>query len=198
MLTSPKGQIKGIAIREFIAWYGREHGRQPLVDAVLRLPQEDQAHFEVDHEALGILPSTWYPAEIIHRALDSITAGRSRDEVRALAKDAGAATVRGMMKGAHKVVFSYVMTPRRYVRVVQTLWRLNYDSGRVDHEILAPNIHQSFVRDWKGHHAFLCALNFSARVTIYEEMGCNNLEIIDRYCVSDGNEECGSVFTWKE
>ncbi len=196
MINGTKGRVKGAAIREFIAWYARERGREHLVAAVSKLPPEDLEYFDLDHEALGILPSTWYPAAVIHRAIDNITDGLDDEQYAALAQDAGAATVRGMMTGLHKIVFTAVMTPKRFVRVVRNAWRLNYDSGRVDYDIPNQYTHQTFVREWKGHHRFLCALNFSARFTIYREMGCRGLEVRDRYCVDEGREECGGVLSW--
>ena len=190
------GKIKGFSIREFVAWYGPERDGEHVRVVIRGLDANDHAHFDLADAALGILPSSWYPAEVIHRVLDGILRGLSPHEIDALAQAGGAATVRSMMKGLYRTVFSLVMSPRRYGRAVQLTWKLNYDSGWFENIEMAPKKHQGVVHEWAGHHPFLCRMNVAAKAAIYEVMDCERV-VVERSCKSDGGTWCGSVITWE-
>jgi hypothetical protein len=193
-----RGRIKGNAIREFIAWYCGEGQRERLVAALRRLSLEEQALFDVDHRSLGILPSTWYPMITIHHILDEMLAGITLREVDALARAGGEVTVQAMMTGLYRAIFTAVMTPSRFAKLANMAWRTSYDNGWVDNTVIAPNRHRAVVREWIGHHPFLCKLNVAAKVGIYAAMGPRDVVIEDRYCVSEGRSECGSVISWRD
>jgi len=193
------GRVKGNAIREFITWFSGqgEAERARLFAAVRDLPPDEQRLFDAERASLGILPSTWYPMEPIHRILDQLTRGMSAGSIDALAREAGVATIRGMQRGLYKVIFTTVMTPSRYIRVANMAWQLSYDTGRVENHELGPTRHRAIVRDWSGHHHFLCKMNVAAKAAIYEAMGSEEVVIEDRYCVHDGQGECGSLIAWR-
>ncbi|MEZ4451640.1 MAG: hypothetical protein R3B09_19365 [Nannocystaceae bacterium] len=193
-----RGRIKGNAIREFIAWYLSLGHREQLVAAIRRLELEEQALFDFDHRALGILPSTWYSGLTVHRVLDGMLEGMSRREVEALATAGGQVTADTMMTGLYKAIFTAVMTPSRFAKLANMAWRTSYDNGWVDNEVLGPGRHRAVVREWGGHHHFLCKLNVAVKARIYVAMGCQEVLVEDRYCVSDGRSECGSLISWRE
>ena len=191
-----KGRVKGNAIREFISWYEREQSQSGLALAIETLPREHRRHFDTTAHALGVFPSTWYPSESIHAALDALFADKTPKQVATLADAGGRATVRAMMRGLYRVIFTWVMTPGRFGKVVQTTWKLSYDTGRVEHRVLSDNRHQGIVVDWAGHHPFLCQMNVAAKAALYGEMGCRGVNVDQRYCVSDGDSKCGSIISW--
>jgi hypothetical protein len=194
--TYPRGRIKGATIREFIAWHIRTHGHGPLERAIRRLAPEDQERFDIDAACLGVLPSDWFPAEIVHSVLDDLTQDIGEQGYDALVQGAAEATVKGLMTGVQRVVFSTLLTPGVYVKVANLAFRLNYDEGRVSNEELGPKRHKGTVDGWTSHHRFLCRMNVRVKAGIYRAMSCSNVRIEERYCRSDGDAECGSTIAW--
>lgn len=192
-----RGRIKGNAIREFIAWYCGQGERERLTAAIRGLTLEEQALFDLEHRALGILPSTWYPMETVHHLLDRVLGGMRPREVEALASAGGRVTAEAMMTGLTRAIFTAVMTPSRFARLANMAWRTSYDTGWVDNTVLAANRHRAVVREWRGHHGFLCKLNVAVKARIYAAMGCEGVVIEDRYCVDEGRGECGSLIAWR-
>lgn len=191
-----EGRIKGAAIRDFVAWYEHTYGPSRLQEAVRRLSAEGQAEFNLDRECMGVLPSDWLPAQVVHAVLDHLTEGmttQARDE---LAQRAGEAAVNGMMHGVQRVVFATLLTPRTFAKVANLAFRLNYDEGRVVNEEIAPKRHRGYVEGWTAHHPFLCKMNIAIKAGIYEAMKCQNVRVEERFCRSRGDELCGSIIAW--
>jgi hypothetical protein len=192
----PRGRIKGATIREFIAWHLGTHGHGPLERAIRLLAPDEQARFDVEAACLGVLPSDWFPAEIVHAVLDHLTQDLDEAAYEALVQGAAEATVKGLMTGVQRVVFSTLLTPGVYVKVANLAFRLNYDEGRVLNEELGPKRHKGTVEGWTSHHPFLCRMNVSMKAGIYRTMSCSNVRIEQRYCRSDGDSDCGSIIAW--
>jgi hypothetical protein len=190
-----QGRIKGAAIRDFIAWYAREHDLERLKRAVAELPE--QTAFDFGHASLGILPSTWFEATDVHRVLDTLTEGLSAPAYDALARDGGRATVQALMTGLQKIIFTKFMTPGAYGKLANIAFRLNYDVGSVINEELGPRRHAGSVQGWASHHPFLCRMHVTIKAEIYAAMGCKHTEIEQRFCRSDGDTHCGSIIVWE-
>lgn len=88
------------------------------------------------------------------------------------------------------------MTPGRYAKIVSRIWRLNYDTGYVETEVMGPTRHRGVVHDWAGHHPFLCRVNVAIKASIYRAMGCRGVRIESRSCINDGDASCGSIISW--
>jgi len=164
--------------------------------ALAGLSPEERRYFDPTHPALGILPSSWFPAEVVHHALDQLSKGLSEAELDKLAEHGGEAMVKSMMRGAHGIVFSLFISPKRYGRLVKTLWRLNYDTGTATNQELGPTCHQGVVSGWKGHHPLLCRLNVAIKLALYRSIGCKHCTIEKRYCIARGDPDCGSIIRW--
>ena len=114
-----------------------------------------------------------------------------------LAFKAGEGSTDVLRNGVYKVLFGWFLTPGRFARLVKMMWKLNYDSGWVENVELGPKGHKGIVHQWASHHPFLCKLNVAVKVAIYRSMGCENVQIEERYCVSDGDDACGSIIVWE-
>jgi hypothetical protein len=190
------GRIKGTAIRDFIEWYAKTHDLERLKKAILLLPPRRQAAFDFSHGSLGVLSSAWFDAQDMHRLIDYVTAGLSPQAYDALALEAGSATVRALMTGAQKIIFTRFLTPRTYATLAGIAFRQNYGEGTVRSVELGPRRHQGIVDNWTSHHPFLCRMNVAIKAGIYTAMGCQNVRVEQRYCRSDGDEQCGSILVW--
>lgn len=192
------GRIKGAAIRDFIAWYAREHDFDRLKRAIQQLPAQTQANFDLSSGTLGVLPSTWFEAADVHRVLDLITEGLPPPAYNKLANDAGHATVQALMTGVQKIIFSIFLTPGAYAKVATMAFRTNYDAGSVTNEELGPRRHAGTVHGWNAHHPFLCRMHVAIKLEIYAAMGCKQARIERRFCRSDGDDHCGSIIVWEK
>jgi hypothetical protein len=191
------GRIKGAAIRDFIAWYAREHDFERLKSAIRQLPEEAQSAFDFTHGSLGVLPSTWFDASDVHRVLDILTEGLSPAAYDALARAAAHATVVALMSGVQKIIFTTFMTPGAYAKLANVAFHSNYDSGSVRNEELGPKRHLGTVHGWAAHHPFLCRMHVAIKLELYAAMGCSNVRIEKRLCRADGDQDCGSIIVWE-
>lgn len=191
------GTLKGAAFREFLVWYSGAHGGAALADAVGRMPPHLRAELDTLRPALGVIASERYDAALVHALLDAIVAPLSVQEVDRLVVDAAEATIRRMMRGVQRVAFSLLVSPDRYPRIINTLWALTYDTGRVDVEVLDGRHHLGIVSGWRGHHEILCRVNHHAKRPIYEVMGCHDVIVEQTSCVSRGDPDCRSHVRWR-
>jgi hypothetical protein len=191
------GYIKGSATLEFLVWCRRDRGDARVREALGRLMREDRAHFDFDHDAYGLLPSMWYPARVMHHALDELTRGLDDAGLADLARRAGKALVDAKMKGLQRVLFTLFVSPEKYCKLVQRAWDLNYDTGRVEQIVLSDTCQDGRVTGWRGHHAFLCRLNGEVKAELFRRMGCKDVRQGPRRCVAAGDKYCGSTLTWR-
>jgi hypothetical protein len=195
--VSELGTIKGNAFREFLVWFGRARGDERLRAARDLLPEPLARQLEPDRPALGVLASSRYEAELVHALLDALTAGASDHEVDELVRDGARATIDAMMQGVQRTAFRLLVSPTRYPKVVNLLWELNYDSGRVEVVPIAPYEHQGTVIGWRAHHRLICRINHQAKLRLYETMRCRDVVVDQTHCVSLGHEVCRSTVRWR-
>lgn len=195
--SSGPGNIKGAAFREFVVWYTKEQGSERLLAAVDALPESARFHLQPRREALGILAATWYPAEVLHSLLDELLRGVPEDERLGMARGAAGVIMRSTLHGIYRVLFRLMATPELYVRFGSRLWSTHYDSGDLILELEEPTHLQATVRNWRGHHPFICQLNGAALVPIFSEMGCVDPNVNFEACVSRGDTECRYSLSWR-
>jgi len=195
--TDGPGNIKGAAFREFVTWYGKQRGSQRLEAAVAALPEGARSHLQPQREALGILAATWYPAEIVHALLDELLRGVPADERLEMAGAASEAIMRSTLHGIYRVLFRLMATPELYARFGNRLWSMHYDSGDLILELNEPTRLSATVRDWRGHHPFICELNCAALIPIFSEMGCVDVRVTHDACVSRHADACRYSLYWK-
>jgi hypothetical protein len=185
-----KGRIKGTAFREFLVWYGTRYGRERIARAVQRHRQFDDASVD-----LGVLPNVWYPAPLVHALIDELTEGFTQDELAVMAQDAATEIMKKTLRGVYRAVFNLFVTPDRYRRHIDKLWSLHYDNGRPLIEVVGPGAHRVRYVDWAGHHPFVCTLNMSSAIPIYEAMGCRDVSW-SRVSCTDAGGTCESLVRW--
>ncbi|MGH1341664.1 MAG: hypothetical protein ACRBN8_08950 [Nannocystales bacterium] len=197
MAFRPKSGIKGSMLREFVVWYS-EANPGKLQQVIEGLSEELQAPFDPAHPTLGMLPSRWYPAPAVHAVIDSMLDGMLARDVNQLAQMAGATTVARMKdNGVYNLFFRWVLRPSNYSKIIQAMWTLNYDSGRLETIDHGPCRQEGRVHDWNSHHPFLCRTNIAVKRSVWEAMGCIGARIEEQFCISDGAPYCGSVISWQ-
>lgn len=191
------GKIKGNAFREFLVWFEERSGHAALARAFALLPGPLASELDPSRPVLGVLPSNWYSIEIVHSLLDSLTADFSASDLERFTHEAAQVTIARMMRGLQRAAFSLLISPRRYPKVINLLWGMNYDSGRVQVVEQTATCHEGVVSDWTGHHPLICQINHLAKVHMYEAMGCRDVTVQLTRCVSKGDPDCRSVVRWR-
>lgn len=191
-----EGARQGNAFREFLLWYEQDRGQGALLAAFDRLEPALRSELDRDRPALGVLPSVWYPAAVVHPLLDAVTEGAPPAELDRLVREGARHTIDQMMRGVQRIAFSLLVSPARYPRIINTLWRLNYDSGQVRVLVHGPRKHESIVTGWQAHHRLACRLGHASKERMYQVMGCRSVHVRQTACIADGAADCRSVVTW--
>jgi hypothetical protein len=186
---------KGAAIRSFLSWYERRDKKR-LLAALDVVPPEHRAMLDASRDALGVLPSVWYPSPLVHGLVDGVTGGMSEDELSRLAEDGAEVIVRESMTGIYKMVFSLLVTPERYAKNANRIWKMFHDSGTTEIAIVGPAEQRARISGWRGHHPFICRLNRASTAELYRAMKCKNVVLTDEKCVSRGHDVCVSRIVW--
>jgi hypothetical protein len=184
--------LKGAVAVGFLGWFRAIHGDAAVDRALARLGAE-RADYDAGREALGLLPSTWYPADRLHRLLDACTAELPATAFDDVAREAGDAIIASIMTGLHRQLFRLVMTPDRYARYINAIWRQNSDTGRVD-IVPGPREHHSTISSWAGHHPLMCRMVVYGKLRIYRTMGCEEPRVEVLGCAP--TEGCTSRVRW--
>jgi hypothetical protein len=187
------GNIKGVAFGEFLSWYGVRFGSQRLLSATRDLHGKYPDVFDLGRATHGILPSRWYPALLVHEVVDRLTAEFSPKELDSMALDAADVIMNKTLRGVYRAIFALIATPERYVKHIDRLWSLHYDSGRPVVLVMNPTTHRVHYEGWRSHHPFICRLNMAAARAIYIAMGCRDVRLERLGCVSDGARYCENV-----
>jgi hypothetical protein len=191
------GNIKGMAFREFLAWYEQRHGGA-IVEATIRdVESRHHAGLVPEGPYFGVLASRWYPAEVVHDLLDQLTLARSEEELEKMAADAASSVMTHMLRGVYRAMFSLIATPERYVRHAGKLWSTQYDTGESRFTVTGPTEHRVTYVGWTSHHPFICRLNMAAGRPILEAMHCRDVESQRISCVSSGAAKCENLMRWR-
>lgn len=190
--------VKGGAIREFLLWYEKRHGRMHHRAILERIDDAARLDLDADRPALGILASTWYPSAVLFPILDELSRGLSPTERTALAAEGTRAVVRVATKGIYQTLFRTVASPRLYARYIQRAWSFLHSTGKRTIELREEGLALSTVAEWPGHHPMLCEITTETMRCLFEAMGCTDVSVDRIACVSDGSRDCRAWVRYRE
>lgn len=188
--------VKGSGVLPILEYYAAQQGRARLLRLLGELPPDMARLFDLQDEHLGVLVSLWYPAPVVHRLLERMTANATREESTAFIRGASEAVVGATLNGVYRFLFQLMMSPERYVRNVQKLFGRFFDDGVVVKEARGPNAHRTTIRDWHGHHPLLCECFVFSSTYIYTSFGCRDVQSRRTTCVSEGAPVCTFEHSW--
>ncbi len=183
-------------MREILRWHERNGGREHLRSIGLHLPPALRAHVDLEAEALGIIPSVWYPAPLAHAILDGIFASLPRDKRAERMREGAHAAIRVTGRGVYRLVLAKLATPRALASNIQRLWNLLFDDGDRTFRLTSPTEVESVTSDWAGHGAMLCELMTENTAAVLETMGNKNVTVERVACVAHGAPRCVTRFRW--
>lgn len=189
-------RIKGAAIREFLVWIRVRLGDERVRATFARVDDAYRATFDPSADAFGVLASTWYPAPAVHALCDALTDGFTLEQQTALAREGSRVLMDRTMRGLYRFLFEQLVSPARFAAIAPRIWRTYFTSGERSTEILSPTRHDCVLKDWRGHHRFVCLVQVHATTWIYEVTGCRNVATVQSACVADGARECRWTVTW--
>ena len=187
---------KGVALRGLLTWYESVYGRERLVAAARRLPEDHRRFLDEHREMLGVLPSSWYPMPFVHALLDEMLGDFGPTERGGMAAAAARYVMSTTLNGIHRRLFEMFATPQIYARFAQKLWHAYYDTGIFQVRCLDEHSAESVLTAWGGHTPFTCDLNTHAAALIYETMGLEGVAARRTACVDHGAAGCRVVITW--
>jgi hypothetical protein len=190
-------KVKGVAIREFVWWYGQKHGQERLSRAVTHMRAAERSLLVAGDAHLGVISSDWYAAATVHALLDALTLGASEAERQELAREGAQAAIQATLRGVYRLLFQAMMSPDRYARDAQKLFSRYYNTGLMEKTATSPTSHRSVVREWTSHHPLLCDFILYTGIYVYGAMGCRDVALKKTACVSRGDRECVFTVDWK-
>ncbi len=191
------GRIKGAAIREFLRWYVERVGEARAAELFRQVPSPHRAFFDPSSPTLGVLASTWYPAPAMHALCDAVTGNLAPSQQLVLAREGSRALMESTLRGVYRFLLQQMVSPERFAALAPRVWRTYFDSGDRSTDIVSPGRHDGIIRDWAGHHPFICAVQVHATTWIYENTGCKQVATFQTDCVSRGSAFCKWTTTWR-
>jgi hypothetical protein len=195
--TGP-GKTKGMGWVEQIRCYQSLHGRDKLIAAVRKMPDKWRQGIDETHPSLGVLDATWYFEEQRNAFFDAIVADLTLLQQQTLARAMSKAVMERSVRGLHRMIFTIMATPERFVKHAQSLWDVHHDTGQLRMTQLSPTSIEAAVLDWPTHHPFGCMLNHYSCMVTLEAMGCFDMSE-RRVCLSTTHtSECVGVYYWRK
>jgi len=196
-METSTSRAKGVAFKELLIWLDQRLGRDKLLQALAHLPPEYKNIIRVEAANFGILSSSWYPFPFVHKLLDELTGSMSRQERFDLAQEASRAIMEATLQGMYKAIVRAFVSPNLYAKFATKLWQSYYDSGDFKVVITADgHSADSTVKNWSGHHSFVCDMNLMAATAIYEAMGLKEVSSKRVSCIDEGAPYCHFITSW--
>jgi hypothetical protein len=116
-----------------------------------------------------------------------------------LAQEAARVVMDVTLHGIYKAIVRAFVSPSLYAKFATKLWQSYYDSGDFK-VVIAEDGHSAecTVRNWTGHHPFVCDMNITAATAIYEAMGQKGVSTRRASCIGEGGPFCRYVTAWGE
>jgi predicted hydrocarbon binding protein len=197
-MEKPPSRAKGVAFKELLLWLDQRLGRQKLLHALALLPPECKGIVWLEADNFGILPSSWYPLPCVHRLLEGLTDSMTKQARFALAQEAARVVMEVTLRGIYKAIVRAFVSPTLYAKFATKLWQSYYDSGDFKVIIAEDGSADCTIRNWSGHHPFVCDMNIAAATAIYEAMGQKAVSTQRVDCVGEGGSLCRYITSWGE
>ncbi len=184
---------KGTALTTFLEWYVTETGPKLLKNALELLPEQYRSSVDPGHRSLGLLSATWYPAPMVHALLDALFGHYTPVQRQTLADRAGRHVIERLITGVYAGLFRAMASPALYAKYSPKLWSSYYRLGRLEAHVVDAGETRVRISDWPGHHELVCLINTAAAVTIFQRMGCLQVEAMRASCAAQGARCCEIV-----
>ncbi|MDF2693455.1 MAG: hypothetical protein K0S65_1838 [Labilithrix sp.] len=195
-MATHEPMVKGALIREYLRWYAERFGADAVVQMALLVPEEHRALVDAEAPGDAILPSSWYPARLVHTMLDAIVEHNPGVDIERLMKEAARNVLRHSTSGVYRFLLEKLVTPDLYAASVPRLWGQLHTSGKRQMEIIERGVALSTVSSWTGHHPILCTITIETMMSVFELMGCRDVRWERTQCVSHGGSRCITRVTW--
>jgi hypothetical protein len=130
-MADAKGRVKGVWVGDAIGAYLKiaPEGRARLAEALAALPPSMVPGLDPKSDSFGILTASWYPEELLHVVVETITRDLDAAARDKLAMQLAQAVSQKTLRGVYRVFFRLLATPQRFCEHVERLWSTSHDSG---------------------------------------------------------------------
>lgn len=190
--------IKGAMVREFLIWHAKKFGREATIDLLGDIFGKDSLGLDTGREVFGFLANEWYPVTVVHAMLDRMEAVHGKEAMPGLVREGTSRMVDATLRGIYRFLFRVMATPANYSRHIQKAWRSLHSTGEREVVLVGEGRAESVIRNWAGHHRWLCRTANETMRRIFEIMGYARVELDIQQCVSNGDPVCRSVLLFSK
>jgi hypothetical protein len=169
--AADRGSIKGVAVREFIAYLDQREGVESVRTRLRTLPPHLLVQIRLDAPGCGFLAGSWYSNDLVHPMLDAVLAGRSQEERLRIAIEGDRAVMAATFGGIYRGLFQLLASPSLVARHAQTVWNKYYSDGEVSVDPIGPPEARLIIRRWHGFHPLIAQMSAEGFRIIYEGLG---------------------------
>lgn len=194
------GRVKGAPVRDILRWHEAEVGPARIRTIGASLRPELATFVDLDAEALGIQPSSWYPGALAHALLPEVFGELEGPARAAVMREAMRSVLRASGRGVYHHVLARLATPSMLASSIQRLWTLLFDDGERSMVRTSEGTIESRTRSWSGHgpDTLLCEIMSETSAAILETMGKRDVRTERIACVASGAPECVVRYRWSE
>lgn len=190
--------IKGAMVREYLAWYAQRFGREAAANLFEGMSGGERLGLDNQREAFGFLANEWYPVTVVHHMLDRMEAAHGTEAMPALIREGTSRMVEASLRGIYRYLFRVIANPTSYTRHIQKAWRSLHNTGERQITLLGEGRAESTIRNWAGHHRWLCRTTNETMRRIFEIMGYARVELDIQQCVSNGDRLCRTMLSFSK
>ncbi len=193
------GNVKGAPVRAFLDFFALQSGEPAVQEAIRRLPDALRRRaFPAPHApGYGVYASAWIPSEALGMIADDLLQGADAATRVRLAGGAARRVMNDTLRGVHKALFRTVASPELMLRNHMVFWRQQYDTGHVEIDTVDPCAQRHVVRDWGGHHPFVCEVTFACIPHMFRAMRLKTPRLEHYRCRDHhGGDRCEAIIRW--
>jgi serine/threonine protein kinase len=195
--TTPRGRIKGAALRAGIAWFGEECGPAALARVLELASPELRGILRSKDPMLGLIASGWYDTQLVGELVELIERVASPGDRATFGSSVGEAIARDNVGGAHKALFRLVASPPLLEANAQRMWRTYVDEGTLTVRLRDAGSFEAKVRGWARHHPSVCRTIRAMLESSLRAVGYPGLALERTHCVALGDTQCAFDGTWQ-
>jgi hypothetical protein len=194
--ATPRGRIKGTALRAALSWFGDVYGGAALARVVDLASPELQSMLRVGDPALGVMASGWYEIQLVGELLDVFDRVALPSDQATFTAQLANAIATDNVGGVYRALFRLIASPPLLEANAQRVWQTYVDEGTLSVRVVKMGSFLANVRGWSRHNASVCRIVGPLMEQSLRAIGYNALVVQRTQCMADGGTQCVFVGNW--
>jgi serine/threonine protein kinase len=195
--ATPRGRIKGTALRAALSWFGDVYGGAALARVVDLASPELQSMLRVGDPALGVMASGWYEIQLVGELLDVFDRVALPSDQATFTAQLAKAIATDNVGGVYRALFRLIASPPLLEANAQRVWQTYVDEGTLSVRVVKTGSFLANVRGWSRHNASVCRIVGPLMEQSLRAIGYNALVVQRTQCLADGGTQCVFVGNWR-